>query len=101
MQKNKKSTRNLEKKEMEEKFLVYIVECVDGTYYTGWTNDIEKRIKTHNSKKGAKYTRSRVPVVLRYLESLPDRSSALKREIQIKKLTRKQKEELIKSNSYK
>ncbi|BEU87147.1 hypothetical protein TAMA11512_06110 [Selenomonas sp. TAMA-11512] len=73
----------------------YILECADGSYYTGWTNDIEKRLKAHNSGRGAKYTRGRTPVVLRYLEESADRSLAEQREAAIKKLPRPQKEELI------
>lgn len=76
-------------------YYVYILKCFDDTFYTGITNNIEKRIKIHNRGKGAKYTRSRLPVVLVYFEILEDKSSALKREIQIKKLTRKEKELLI------
>ena len=74
---------------------VYIVECCDGSYYTGWTTDVEARVKTHNSGEGAKYTRSRLPVKLVYFEQLENRSAALKREAAIKKLTRVQKEKLI------
>ncbi len=70
---------------------VYMVKCVDGTLYTGWTTDIEKRIVAHNEKKGAKYTKSRTPVELYYLEECISKSRALKRERAIKKLTRKQK----------
>ena len=69
----------------------YIVKCGDGTYYTGWTNDIEKRMKAHNEGKGAKYTRGRGPLKLRYLEECPDHSAALRREIQIKRLPKAQK----------
>lgn len=76
---------------------VYILECRDGTYYTGWTTDVEARVKTHNSGDGAKYTRSRLPVKLVYFEQLENRSAALKREAAIKKLTRLQKEKLIKN----
>lgn len=74
---------------------VYIVECCDGSYYTGWTTDVEARVKTHNSGEGAKYTRSRLPVRLVYFEQLENRSAAMKREAAIKKLTRVQKERLI------
>lgn len=73
----------------------YIVECADGTLYTGWTNDIEKRLQAHNEKKGAKYTKPRTPVKLVYLESLPDKQSAQQREYAIKQLTRQEKLELI------
>ena len=58
---------------------VYIVECADGTLYTGWTDDVAKRVAAHNAGRGAKYTRSRRPVVLRYYEELEDKSSALSR----------------------
>lgn len=74
---------------------VYIVECNDGTYYTGYTNDIDKRIETHNKGQGAKYTRGRKPVKLKYLEGFDNKSEALKREYRIKQLTRKEKEDLI------
>jgi putative endonuclease len=63
--------------------------------YTGWTNNLDERIKTHNEGKGAKYTRSRLPVVLVYQETFDDKRVALKREFEIKKLTRAQKEKLI------
>lgn len=82
-------------KDKDPRFFVYIVECADGTLYTGWTNDVEARVKTHNSGEGAKYTRSRRPVTLRYFEELPDKSSALKRERAIKKLSREDKLKLI------
>ena len=79
---------------------MYIVECADGTYYTGITTDIERRILEHNySFKSAKYTRSRRPVRLVYEESHADRSLASKREYQIKKMKRKDKVSLINSNA--
>jgi putative endonuclease len=74
---------------------VYIIECADGTYYTGVTPDVMKRLKQHTEGIGAKYTRGRGPVVLVYSEPHPDRSSAQKKEAAIKKLTREQKRELI------
>lgn len=74
---------------------VYILECSDGTFYTGYTDNVEKRVAVHNSKKGAKYTRSRLPVKLVYFEEQPTKSDALKRENEIKKLTRTQKQQLI------
>ena len=77
----------------------YIVQCSDGTYYTGWTNDIEKRILTHNARKGAKYTRSRTPVKLVYLEESDTKRQAIQREAQIKRLNRYEKEQLIKSRA--
>lgn len=79
---------------------IYIVECSDGTYYTGYTRNVEKRIKEHNeSKKGAKYTRYRRPVVLRYAESFESRQAACRREYEIKQLSRVKKEELIKKKA--
>ncbi|MGN0292030.1 MAG: GIY-YIG nuclease family protein [Lachnospiraceae bacterium] len=77
----------------------YILECADGTYYTGWTNDIEKRVREHNEKRGAKYTRSRTPVKLVYYEIFETKSEALKREAAIKKLDRRQKEALIENQN--
>lgn len=74
----------------------YIVECSDGTYYTGWTNNVRQRISAHNSKKGAKYTRSRTPVKLVYLEKADTKQEAMRREAQIKQLNRNEKEQLIK-----
>jgi putative endonuclease len=73
-----------------------MLQCADSTLYIGSTNDIEKRILSHNtSKVGAKYTRGRRPVVLKYSESFQTKSEALKREIELKNLTRTQKFELI------
>ena len=73
----------------------YIVECSDGSFYTGWTTDIERRIKTHNAGRGAKYTRMRRPVTLVYHEPQPDRASAMKRERAIKAMPRNKKRKLI------
>ena len=73
----------------------YIVECADGTYYTGWAVDPQKRAEVHNKGRGAKYTKMRLPVKLVYVEEQPDRSTALKRERAIKKMTRKKKQELF------
>jgi putative endonuclease len=74
---------------------VYILLCSDGTLYTGATNRLTVRVEAHNRGQGAKYTRSRLPVELVYVEEADDKSSALKREAQIKKLTRKQKIALV------
>lgn len=84
---------------MEEmsKHYVYILECTDSTLYTGYTNNLDKRVKKHNDGKGAKYTRGRGPVILRYYEIYDTKSLALKREYNIKKLTRKKKLEMIKN----
>ena len=73
----------------------YIVECADGTYYTGWAIDPERRVATHNKGRGAKYTKMRLPVQLVYVEEQPDLSTALKREIAIKRMTRSRKKKLI------
>ncbi len=73
----------------------YILECADGTFYCGWTNDLEQRIKAHNEGKGAKYTRPRLPVRLVYFETFDTKEEAMKREYRIKQLTRAQKEKLI------
>jgi putative endonuclease len=76
----------------------YIVECSDGTFYTGWTTDPERRVQTHNKGRGARYTRTRRPVKLVYLEPQQDKISALKRELALKTMTRKQKQKLIDQN---
>lgn len=73
----------------------YIVKCRDGTLYTGWTNDLKRRIQAHNSKKGAKYTKSRTPVKLVYYESFPTKSEAMKREYEIKQMSAQEKQKLI------
>jgi putative endonuclease len=73
----------------------YILECADGTYYTGWTVNPERRVAMHNRGRGARYTRTRCPVKLVYVEELPDRKSAMKREIAIKKMGRDGKGRLI------
>ena len=73
----------------------YIVECHDGSFYTGWTNNLDKRIKAHNDGKGAKYTKTRRPVILRYYETFETKEEAMCRESKITKMTRKPKEELI------
>ena len=81
---------------MKKKDCVYILECNDGTLYTGWTNDIDKRFKAHNDGKCAKYTKVRRPLKLVYLEELETKSEALKRENKIKKMTKDKKRQLIK-----
>ncbi len=78
---------------------VYIVQCSDKTFYTGITNNIKLRLNTHNAGNGAKYTRNRLPVILVYLESADDKGNALKREMEIKKLNRSQKIDLINSTN--
>lgn len=76
-------------------WFVYMLRCGDGSLYTGYTDDVDRRLAVHQSGKGAKYTRSRLPVELAYREELPDKSGALKREAAIKKLTRPEKLALI------
>jgi putative endonuclease len=75
----------------------YILKCKDGTYYTGWTNDLDRRLKVHNSGKGGKYTRCRLPVELVYQESHETKEEAMRREWEIKQLSRAEKEELIRT----
>ncbi len=76
----------------------YILTCRDGTLYTGWTNDLEKRLRIHNEGKGAKYTKSRRPVVLAYFEEFNTKQEAMRREWEIKQMDRQQKLELIRHN---
>ena len=75
----------------------YILECKDGTYYTGWTNNLEKRTKEHNEGKGAKYTKARRPVELVYFETFESKIDAMKREYAIKQMKRSEKIKLISS----
>jgi putative endonuclease len=79
----------------EDSWHVYILECADGTLYTGATNDVKSRVEQHNRGRGAKYTRSRLPVGLVYLEVAGERALALRREREIKRLTRASKRRLI------
>lgn len=72
-----------------------MLKCSDGTLYTGWTNDLEKRVEAHNSGKGAKYTKARRPVELAYYEEFETKEQAMKREYAIKQLGRKEKKKLI------
>ena len=76
-------------------FYVYLLRCADGTLYTGYTDDPVRRTKIHNAGKGAKYTRARLPEELVYQEACADKSAALRREYEIKQLTRVQKLKLI------
>jgi len=79
-------------------FYCYILECADGTFYTGWTTDPPRREKQHNAGRGARYTSARRPVKLIYTEEQPDKPSALRRERAIKALKREQKKKLIGGN---
>ena len=78
-------------------FFCYIVECSDGSYYTGWTTNPARREKQHNAGTGARYTRMRRPVQMVYIEEQPDRSTAMKRELAIKHLARASKGKLVES----
>ena len=75
----------------------YILQCGDGSYYAGWTNDLKKRLEDHNLGRGAKYTRAHLPVIPVYYESFETKAEAMRREAAIKKLSRSQKERLIAS----
>jgi putative endonuclease len=75
----------------------YILRCADGTFYTGWTNDLDGRLLAHNAGKGAKYTRSRLPVELVYRETFATKEEAMSREWHLKQLSRQEKLRLIES----
>ena len=81
---------------MERKWFVYILNCADGTLYTGITNDLDRRIKAHNAGTASKYTRVRRPVSVVYSEEVETKGDALRRELQIKRLTRSEKMAIIK-----
>ncbi len=83
------------KKKGDTMYYIYILKCSDDTYYTGYTNNIEKRFRAHNNKKGAKYTKGRTPVTLVYQESFESKTEALKREYAIKQMSRSEKEKLM------
>jgi len=78
-----------------EAWYLYVLECSDGTFYTGVTKDMERRLQEHNDGRASKYTRSRRPVELLYSEKYPGRAEALVRECQVKTMTRRQKEKLV------
>jgi putative endonuclease len=77
-------------------FIVYILKCSDGTLYTGWTNDLDKRLEKHNAGKGSKYVRARLPATLAYFEKVANMKEAMARERAIKKLNREEKLKLLK-----
>ena len=91
--KEKRKKRNNKRHE-----LYLYVKCSDGSLYTGWTNNLEKRIKDHNAGRGAKYTKARRPVVLVYKEEFPTKQEAMKREWEIKRLSRKEKLSMIENS---
>lgn len=74
---------------------VYILECNDGTFYTGWTTDLARRLAAHNAGRGSRYTRQRRPVTLKYWEAQPDRAAAQRRELAIKRLSHPRKQRLV------
>ena len=80
---------------MSEENYTYILECADGTLYCGWTNHLQERVAAHNAGKGARYTKSRRPVVLKYYETFSTKQEAMRREWAVKQLSRKEKLELI------
>ncbi len=80
---------------MATRHVVYVLECADGTFYTGYTTDLQRRIDEHNDGNGAKYTRGRTPVRLLYHERYNSRSAAMSREYKIKQLSRREKERLV------
>ena len=80
---------------MSEENYTYILQCSDGTYYTGWTNDLEKRVAAHNDGTGSKYTRARRPVKLVYCEEFETKQEAMRREWEIKQMRRAEKQKLI------
>lgn len=89
------------KKENQErkKHYAYMLRCSDGSIYSGYTTDLHRREKVHNSGKGAKYTRTRLPVKLVYFEEFDNKIDAMKREYAFKQLTHKEKEEIIKNSN--
>ena len=86
---------------MDHKAYMYVVECCDGTYYTGYTTDVKKRIAVHNSGKGAKYTRARLPVKLIYAEGFDSKEEAMSAEALLKRKKRPQKERCLSDNQEK
>ncbi|ODS50220.1 MAG: putative endonuclease [Halanaerobium sp. 4-GBenrich] len=95
MEKNKEEVEVIKDNKSNNLHYIYVVECSDGSFYTGYTTDVERRLEEHNAGQGAKYTRGRLPVKLRHQESFKNRSLAQKREYEIKQLPRSKKEELL------
>ena len=86
---------------MDHKAYMYVVECCDGSYYTGYTTDVKRRVAIHNSGKGAKYTRARLPVKLIYAEGFDSKEEAMSAEALLKRKKRPQKESYLNDNQYK
>ena len=80
---------------MSDSHYVYVLECADGTFYTGYTTDVERRVAEHQAGDGAKYTRGRTPVELVHVESYDDKSAAMSREYEVKQFSRPEKERLV------
>ncbi|MEX1028022.1 MAG: GIY-YIG nuclease family protein [Candidatus Paceibacterota bacterium] len=80
---------------MDQHYYFYLLRCSDGSLYAGICIDLEQRVKTHQNGKGAKYTRSRLPVTLEYQEDHPSKGDALRRELEVKKWTKQRKERLV------
>ncbi len=80
-------------------YYVYMLECADGSLYTGWTNNLDKRIRLHNAGRGSKYVRSRLPVQMRYAESFMTQGEAMRHEYALKQLARNEKLALIESQN--
>ena len=97
MLKRMKEKQKRSKKKSREAWFLYILECCDGSFYTGVTNNMERRLKTHNAGRASRFTRARVPVKLMYQEPCKGRTNALIRECAVKALSRKKKEILIAS----
>ena len=76
-------------------YSVYLLRCADGSLYTGWTNDLARRLRAHNAGRGAKYTRGRCPVALVYVEAFETKEAAMSREWHLKHLTKEEKEALV------
>jgi len=85
---------------MAERNYTYLLRCADGTLYCGWTNDLDKRVAAHNTGAGAKYTKARRPVELAYYETFATKQEAMRREAEIKRLTRQEKLALIKERGF-
>ena len=86
---------------MEKENYAYLLRCADGTFYCGWTNNLEKRLASHNAGTASKYTRSRRPVEFVYYESFETRHEAMSREAHIKQLSREKKQRLVKNDDFK
>ncbi|MBI5305415.1 MAG: GIY-YIG nuclease family protein [Chloroflexi bacterium] len=84
---------------MRRSAYIYLLRCADGTLYTGWTFDVTRRVRAHQLGRGARYTRTRLPVELIYHERLPSRRAAMRREIAIKQMSRKRKLALVDQNT--